>query len=182
MAHLEREKVDTEEELRRERASHAATARTNAVQENELGRLKTVETRIHMMIIIILKEERKKKRRKRIDGSQEIEEVNKSANRSLDELVVQLAVCVDERDRMAQECDRYSRECETVTRECERLKQKLAAAGGAMGELEGRMKGMEEDYEREHLVCDELRNLFGIQKQKTLNKENNPKTKQEDIL
>jgi hypothetical protein len=85
----------------------------------------------------------------------EIDEVNKSASRSLDELVVQLAVCVGERDRMAHECDRYSRECE-------RLKQKLGVAGGTMGELEGRMERMEEDYEKERVVCDELRNLFGI--------------------
>jgi hypothetical protein len=52
MGHLKREKEEKEDELSRERSAHAATARTNAVQENELGRLKTVETRIFFLIHI----------------------------------------------------------------------------------------------------------------------------------
>ena len=53
----------------------------------------------------------------------EIDELRSNANHSFDELVVQLGVCVGERDRIAQECEK-------LVTECERLQRKLDAAGG----------------------------------------------------
>ena len=71
--------------------------------------------------------------------------------------MVQLTVVAGERDR-------YARECEALSLDYERLKQKLTTAGGAKGELDGKLEKLQENYEKERVVCDELRNLFGIHK------------------